>query len=288
MKGIQKYYWLTKPGIVFSNVIAAIAGFFLASGRAYELNLGIFLALVVGTALVIASACVFNNYLDRGIDSKMKRTSWRATASGNISTWAVFAFLGVLGVIGFTLLVIFTNMLTVLLVAVAYFSYVVLYGIAKRKTIHGTLVGTIPGGIPPVAGYVAVTSSFDSAALLLFLIMLCWQMAHFYAIGMRRRDEYAAANLPVMPVVKGMYATKIQILCYVSGFIVVNILLVLLGYVGYVYLAVMTTLGIVWLVKGVRGFRKGDDQKWAKRMFLFSLVVLLAFCAMLSVGTLLP
>lgn len=288
MKKVRKYYWLTKPGIVFSNVIAAMAGFFFASSHAGELDLGIFLGLVLGIALVIASACVFNNYLDRGIDSKMKRTSWRATASGKITTTAVFTFLTILGVAGFTLLVLFTNVLTVILVAIAYFSYVVLYGIAKRKTIHGTLVGTIPGGIPPVAGYVAVTGSFDKAALLLFLILLCWQMAHFYAIGMRRHEEYAAAKLPVMPVVKGMRATKIQILGYIAGFIIANLLIVIYGYVGYVYLVMMVGVGVIWFARGIRGLQVEDDQKWAKYMFLFSLVVLLTWCAMLAVGTLLP
>lgn len=288
MKKIKKYYWLTKPGIVFGNVLAAIAGFFLASGHAGMLDAGTLFALVVGIALVIASACVFNNYLDRGIDGKMERTRQRATVSGDISVWAVFVFLGILGIVGFTLLVIFTNAPTVALVAVAYFAYVVLYGVAKRRTIHGTLVGTIPGGIPPVAGYVAVTDSFDLAALLIFSVMLCWQMAHFYAIGMRRRDEYAAAGLPVMPVVKGMHTTKVQILSYVAGFIVMNILLTVMGYTGYIYAVIMTVLGGMWFIKGVRGFQSHDDQEWAKRMFLFSLTVLLLFCVMLSVGGLLP
>lgn len=288
MQAIQKYYWLTKPGIVFSNVIAAMAGFFLASSHAGTLNITSFLGLVIGTGLVIASACVFNNYLDRGIDRKMKRTSWRATASGKISPQATFIYLGILGAAGFGVLSVLTNFYVVGLVGLAYFCYVVLYGIAKRKTIHSTLVGTIPGGIPPVAGYVAVTNNLDVAALLLFVILLCWQMAHFYAIGMRRRDEYAAAGLPVMPVVKGMRATKIQIVLYIIGFVLANILLVVLGYVGYVYLVITVGLGLAWLFKAARGFHDKDEQKWAKRVFLFSLVVLLALCFMLSIGALLP
>jgi heme o synthase len=284
----KRYYWLTKPGIVFSNTIAAMAGFFLASGLTGQLNLILFLALVLGIVFVIGAACVLNNYIDRDIDRKMKRTSWRATATGKITKKAVYIFASVLGVIGFGVLALFTNILTIGLVVLAFFSYVVVYGAAKRKTIHSTLIGTVPGAIPPVAGYVAVTGAFDVAALLIFLIMVCWQMPHFYAIGMRRRDDYAAAKIPVMPVVKGMRATKIQILFYVSGFILFNILLVAFGYVGYVYLVVMSGLGIVWLVKGMRGFKVDDDQKWAKRMFSFSLVVLLSLCGMWAVGGLLP
>lgn len=288
MEAIKKYYWLAKPGIVFSNVISAIAGFFLASARTGDLDIVSFLATISGMALVIASACVLNNYLDRGIDKKMKRTSWRATAAGKISTMAVFVYLGVLGILGFTLLAVLTNWLVVGLVALAYFSYIVFYGAAKRTTIHSTLVGTIPGGIPLVAGYGAVTGQLDYIALLLFLAMVCWQMAHFYAIGMRRREEYAAADLPVMPVVKGMHATKVQILFYVAGFTFITLLIVPVSSLGLSYLLVMGVLGISWFVKGLQGFKESDEQAWAKRMFLFSLVVLLSFCTMLSIGVLLP
>ena len=288
MQGVKKYYWLAKPGIVYSNVIAAIAGFFFASAVVGRLDIVSFLATAGGMALVIASACVLNNYLDRGIDKKMKRTSWRATATGKISTRAVFTYLGILGTAGFALLIVCTNWLVVGLVALAYFSYIVLYGAAKRTTIHSTLVGTIPGGIPPVAGYAAVIGALDYVALLLFLAMVCWQMAHFYSIGMRRRDEYAAANLPVMPVVKGMRATKVQIQAYIAAFIVVNLLLVIVSPLNVSFLAVMITLGLIWFFKGVRGFKASDDQAWAKRMFLFSLIVLLSFCALLSIGALLP
>lgn len=287
MKTVKRYYWLAKPGIVYSNTIAAIAGFFLASTWSGELNIGLFFAMAGGIAFAIASACVLNNYIDRDIDRKMKRTSWRATASGKITKQAVMTYVTVLGLIGFGLLAIWTNWLTVALVALAYVSYVVLYGIAKRKTIHSTLVGTIPGALPPVVGYVAVTGSLDLVALLLFLIMICWQMAHFYAIGMYRRDDYAAAGLPVMPVAKGMHVTKIQILFYVAVYAILNILFVVYGFAGLTYLAVMGLLGVAWFITGLKSFR-GDDRAWAKRMFLFSFVTLLTFCAMVATGGLLP
>jgi len=288
MEKVKQYYWLTKPGIVFSNTIAAMAGFFLASSLAGNLDLGLFFAVVVGIIFVIGSACVFNNYMDRDIDRVMKRTNWRATAKGEVSKRAVFMFGGSMAVVGFGTLALFTNWITLGAVALAFVSYVFAYGIAKRKTIHSTLIGTVPGAIPPVAGYVAVTNNFDTAALLLFLIMVCWQMPHFYAIGMRRYKDYAAAKLPVLPVVKGMRTTKVQILYYVSGFILFNILLVACGYVGYVYLVVMVGLGVIWLAKGIKGFKVDDDQKWAKRMFSFSLVILLTLSGMWAVGGLLP
>jgi heme o synthase len=288
MKKISMYYWLTKPGIVYGNTIAAMAGFFLASSSEGQFDLGSFLAIVIGIMLVIGSACVFNNYIDRGIDGKMKRTKWRATVSGKIPVNIVLVYGAILGVLGFTILIAYTNWLTVGVAALASVAYVVLYSVAKRKTVHGTLVGTISGALPPVIGYVAAANMLDMGALLLFVIMVCWQMPHFYAIAMRRRDEYAAAKVPVLPVVKGMYTTKVQIMLYTAGFIIANSLMVAYGYVGLAYLVVMTALGLVWLAKGIRGFRVEDDQTWARKMFLFSLVVLITWCFMISIGGLLP
>jgi protoheme IX farnesyltransferase len=288
MQTVRRYYWLAKPGIVYSNVIAGMAGFFLASGHKGTLDLGLFLATIIGIAFVIASACVLNNYTDRGIDGKMKRTQKRPTVTSKISGRSTLVYAAMLAIIGFVVLGNFTNELTMFLGIAAYVAYIVLYGLAKRHTVHGTLVGTIAGGLPPVAGYAAVTNQLDINALFLFLVLVAWQMPHFYAIAMRRHDEYAAASIPVLPVVKGMHATKVQILVYTSLFIVINILFAMYGAMGYVYAIVMTLLGVLWLAKGIKGFKTANDQDWARRMFLFSLIVLLSLCAMLTVGGLLP
>jgi protoheme IX farnesyltransferase len=277
-----------KPGIVYSNVIATMAGFFLAFAQVNEFDLFVFLGVTVGTALVIASACVLNNHIDRGIDKKMVRTSKRATATGIISSKSAVTYTTILGMIGFTVLLISTNLLTVLMGVLAYVSYIVLYGITKRTTVHGTLVGAIAGGLPPVAGYTALTNQLDVAALLLFLVLIAWQMPHFYAIAMRRQADYAEAGIPVLPVIKGAYATKVQIVWYVLLFIIVNILFTVAGYTGYIYLVIMTMAGAMWLVKGLRGFTTDTDERWALKMFLFSLFILLLLCLMLAVGGLLP
>ena len=282
------YYQLVKPGIVYSNAIATMAGFFLAYAQLGRFDIGIFLGVVIGTSFIIASACVLNNYIDRHIDKRMKRTSKRATAAGKISRTNVLAYTVTLGLIGLTILGLLTNILTMALGVLAYISYIVLYGIGKRKTVHGTLVGAISGGLPPVAGYAALTNQLDMAAILLFFVLVAWQMPHFYAIAMRRKDEYAAASIPVLPVVKGLYATKVQIVFYVVLFIAVNILFTAFGYTGYVYLVVMTIVGLIWLYKGLKGFKTEADEKWALKMFLFSLAVLLILCVMLAVGGLLP
>jgi protoheme IX farnesyltransferase len=260
------------------------AGFCLAASLTGGFVWLAFIGAVAGTALIIAAACVVNNYIDRKIDSKMKRTRGRSLVTHDISVTAALAFATVLLVIGFGLLALI-NWVVILLGAVAFFSYVVLYGYAKRKTPFGTLVGTLPGGLPPVAGYVAVTGTLDLAALLLFLLLLSWQMAHFYSIAMRRRDDYKQAGIPVWPVVYGMQATKRQIIGFIMLFVVANLALTVFGYTGVIFAIVMTTFGVVWLLKGRRG---GSDEAWAKRMFLFSLIVLLVTIAMVAVGGLLP
>jgi protoheme IX farnesyltransferase len=282
---IKKYYQLAKPGIVYSNVMTAAAGYLFASK--WRIDFGLFLYLIFGTAFIIASACVFNNYIDRSIDAKMSRTKTRITASGKISSRAVNLYAIILGLIGFTLLTQ-TNTLTFLIGVVAFFSYVVLYGIAKRKTVHGTLVGTIPGSASLVAGYTAATSHLSLAALLLFLIMLSWQMAHFYSIAIFRLEDYKAASIPVMPAIKGIKTTKIQIITYAVLFTFATISLTLFQYTGLIFLIVMASLGLYWLHKGISGFNFNSDTKWARGMFGASLIVLLVFSAALSFGAVLP
>jgi len=278
---LKAYYRLTKPGIIYGNGMMALAGFLFASGG--KINIALMFALLVGIGLVIASACALNNYIDRGIDSKMARTKKRAIPAGVISGKSAIVFTVILGVIGFGLLVAFTNWVTVLLGAIAYFTYIVLYGYTKRTSVYSTLVGSISGAVPPAAGYVAVTGVFDTAALLLFLIMTFWQMPHFYAIGMYRRKDYASAKLPILPVKKGMQATKVQILAYIPAFIASAWLLTLFGYASVVFLVGMTLLGGIWFYKGAQGFKAVDDEKWARMMFLFSLKVLLGFALLLSI-----
>ncbi|HEX6416566.1 MAG TPA: heme o synthase [Candidatus Saccharimonadales bacterium] len=281
MEKIKAYYRLTKPGIIYGNGMMALAGFLFASGG--KIQIPLMFALLVGIGLVIASACALNNYIDRGIDSKMARTKKRAIPTGVISGKSAIIFAVVLGVIGFGLLIVFTNWATVLLGAIAYFTYIVLYGYTKRTSVYSTLVGSISGAVPPAAGYVAVTGSFDMAALLLFLIMTFWQMPHFYAIGMYRRKDYASADLPILPVKKGMQATKVQILAYIPAFVAAACLLTLYGYASIVFLVGMTLLGGIWFYKGVQGFKAKDDEKWARMMFFFSLKVLLGFAFLLSI-----
>ena len=287
MSKAREYYKLTKPGIIRGNLLTAAGGFFLASKG--HIDPWLLLSTLVGTSIVIASACVFNNVLDRKIDVAMERTKDRALVSGVISVGSAMLFAAVLGILGIVILAEFTNILTVGIGLIGFVSYVFIYGYAKRKSVHGTLIGTISGATPIVAGYCAVTNRFDLGAVLLFLILVFWQMAHFFGIAMYRHDDYAAAKIPVLPVVKGMYRAKIQTILYAVGFIISTLLLSIFRYTGITFAIVMTLVGGYWVFLGAKNWRTlENDSKWGKKMFLFSLIVIFTLSLMLSAESFLP
>ncbi len=279
---IKTYYLLTKPGIIMGNAITAVAGFMLASKGNVDLLL--LLTTLIGLSLVIASACVFNNYIDSELDKKMVRTKQRALVTGVISGQTACLFASLLGVVGVIVLSVFTNFLAVAVACSAFFIYVVLYGFWKRRKTFATLVGSIAGAFPPVVGYVAVSNRIDLGAILLFSILVLWQMPHFFAIAIYRFNDYKAASVAVLPVVKGMYVTKVQMFFYIVAFIVATSMLTFFGYAGYSYLITMLLLGSVWLYMSFQGFKATNDAQWARQMFLFSLVVIMAFSFTVSIA----
>lgn len=282
----KAYYRLTKPGIIYGNLLTAAGGFLLASKR--DIDPLLMLALLAGTAFVIGSACVINNYIDRGIDKKMARTKLRPLISGQIKGSHALIYGTVLGVAGFGILALWTNSLTVLVGAIGFIDYLVLYSIWKRRSTLGTIVGSISGATPITAGYTAVTGEFDAAALLLFLILVFWQMPHFYSIAIRRRQDYTAAGLPVLPVAKNILIAKQHIVFYIASFIVATTLLAVMGYTGIVYLGIMLFFGLRWIVLAFQGFGVKDNEHWALRMFMLSLGVILAFSLSISLDAWLP
>jgi protoheme IX farnesyltransferase len=283
---LKSYYLLTKPGIIYGNAINTIGGFlFAAQGN---INPFVFLGTIAGTSLIIASACVFNNYIDRGIDEQMARTRTRALVQGVISTRNALMYAGILGIVGFGVLSFYTNLLTVFVGLTGYVFYIIIYGVAKRRTVHGTLIGSISGAIPPVAGYTAVTNTLDSAALLLFLILVFWQMPHFYAIAIYRLEDYRKAGLPVLSVVKGIPAAKREMLFYALVLVCAVVFLTLFRYAGYTYLLVMGSLTLWWVKMMFDGFKAENDIQWARKVFKFSLVIILAFSLLISLDVVLP
>jgi protoheme IX farnesyltransferase len=271
-KILNEYFVLVKPGIVRGNAITAAAGFFLASQGSISWTL--LLATVGGLSLVIASACVFNNYIDREIDKKMERTKNRALVKRRVSTLNALTYATLLGLLGFATLSHYANHLTAAIAFIGFFFYVVVYAFFKRKSVHGTLVGSIPGAVPPVVGYCAVTNQVDAAAAILFLILVCWQMAHFYSIGIYRAKDYASANLPILPVKNGFKAAQKQIIFYIFALVGASLLLTFYSYTGYAYTAVVILLSIFWLKLSFKKIDASNAKKWSGKMFGFSIVAL--------------
>ncbi|MDU9389852.1 heme o synthase [Pseudomonas sp. zfem002] len=281
---LKHYIQITKPGIIFGNVLSVAGGFFLAAQGHVDFML--FLATVIGTSLVVASGCVFNNWIDRDIDVKMERTRNRAMVQGAISSPVALAYATLLGVVGFGLLYFKANALAALCGLIGFVIYVGFYSLyLKRKSVHGTLVGSLSGAMPPVIGYCAVSGTFDLAALTLLVMFSLWQMPHSYAIAIFRFNDYRAASIPVLPVARGVQAAKKQILWYIVAFIVATLMLTVGGYAGLGYLAVAAAMGLYWLYMAWGGNKVADDRLWARKVFAFSIFTITALSVMMSVDT---
>lgn len=274
-KQTQMALWaqVVKTGIIKSNLVPMIAGLMLALYTyqySFVDNIWNVVFAFVGTAAVIAAAGSFNNIYDRDIDAIMARTKVRPTVTGALSIKKVLIVAILLLVIGLILLYL-ASPLASLLGFLGVFFYVVPYTMwTKRHTIWNTEVGSISGAMPPLIGWSAVAPDiWHPACWALFLIMVIWQMPHFYAIAIRKKDDYAAAKIPMLPVVKSRKRTYIQ----------TNIYLILLVLSSFLFLPlslgltlISLILGLVWLGLSLFGARSTDIKGWANKMFIFSLV----------------
>lgn len=268
--GWRDFIALTKPGILRSNLIATFGGFWLASD--WHIQFGHLLWTLLGTMLVMASSCVFNNYWDRELDVKMARTRDRVLATRRLSPTIVLWYAIGLGILGLAVLAIFSGLLAAALGVLGMFVYIVIYTLwLKRSSTWSTSIGGISGAMPPVIGYVAVSQQIDMGAWLLFAMLFLWQPPHFWALGIRRVEEYRAAGFPLLPVVKGIRRTQYQMLPYIALLIPVPILMYTYGYTGLIYMITSLVLSVVWLLMAVAGLRKQDTDRWAKTAFIFSI-----------------
>lgn len=270
------YYLLTKPGIILGNLITVAAGFLLASKG--KIDLFLFFATLLGLAFIMASSCVFNNYINRKTDKKMERTKNRPLVTGLISGQHAIIFAIGLGIIGNLILFFYTNLLTVLVAAVGFFVYVVLYSFWKCHTIYGTAIGSVAGAVPPVIGYCAVSNQLDVGAWILFALMILWQMPHFFSIAIYHFDDYKKAQIPVLPIERGMWRTKVHMVVYILAFTLTALTLTVFNYTGYIYLILTTFMGLAWLVLCLKGFKSKNDHVWARDMFRLSLLVIMTLC----------
>ncbi|KRF09715.1 protoheme IX farnesyltransferase [Paenibacillus sp. Soil766] len=284
---LKEFYRLVKPGIIYSNLMTAFAGYWLAAQ--WDVDWIHLIMTMLGTALVMAGGTVLNNYLDREMDAKMERTQNRALPSGRLSANFVLGYGIILGTIGLGVLYFGAQSpLATLIGLLGLFLYVWLYTAwFKRTSVWSTFVGAFSGATPPVIGYCAVSGTVDLGAILIFLFLFLWQPPHFWALGIRRMEEYRAAGFPLLPVVKGTFVTKISMVRYVVLLVPVTVMLTAYGYVGTIFLIVSTILGLTWVFMSVKGFKANGEAEivWAKRMFLFSLLYLTLLSFLMVIDT---
>ena len=271
---IKQFYLLAKPGIVYGNTFAAIAGYFLAVDQFSSVA---FIQLVLGVALVLASAGYANNIMDIRIDRKMARTKKRPLVTGTIPIWAASAGSGLFLAIGLLLLSFGKgdHQLAVVFGILGWIGYLFLYGFAKRRTHHATLIGALPGALPPLIGYTFASGSLDLTGGLLFLMMVFWQMPHFYGISLFRQKEYEAAGIPILPSIKGRRRVLNEMRIYVFLYTLASLALVFVAQLSALPSLILLLTALWWC--GVVATASDEDNyiRWARNVFKTSLFILL-------------
>ncbi len=271
---------LTKPRITLMVIITTFGGLWLAPGH---LRWGTVLATLLATAMVVGAANTLNCWLERDVDRHMARTKRRPLPDGRLSPRAAL-WLGLgLGAISVPVLTLAVNPLTGLLGAIALVSYVWIYTPMKQRSPAALLVGSIPGALPPLMGWTAATDELSAPGIVLFGILFLWQLPHFLAISLFREREYSKAGIKVMPAVRGIAATKLHAALYAGALVPVSLLLVPLGIAGWLYLSVAAVLGAGFLVWALLGLREEAGNRWARQLFIASLIYLPLLFAALAV-----
>lgn len=268
---LKEYLILTKPGIVTLVLITTLGGMYLGSKGRLEPSL-VFWTLL-GTGLAAAGSAVLNMVIDKDIDKLMSRTALRPIPKGVVDLSKALVFGIILQTLSYIILITFVGWLPTLLVAVASFSYVVLYSIfLKRKNPIATEIGGISGALPPVIGYVASSGQIDINALALFLLMYMWQPPHFWVLALKYREDYKRAGVPTLPVVRGVFITKVKTLIYTVSLFPISLIPYFTGLVGDLYLFTAVLLNLLYIGLTLRFvFSKREEDM---RLFFFSIIYL--------------
>jgi protoheme IX farnesyltransferase len=281
---------LTKPRVTVMVILPMLGGMWLAAHHADSLWRGadapfarLFTA-VVGTALVVGSANALNMYLERDTDGLMARTRNRPLPSGRLSAELALGFGLVLGAVSVPLLLLAVNAVTGLLAVLALLSYVAVYTPLKRRTTLSLLIGAVPGAIPPLLGWTAVTGRIEWPGLLLFAVLFLWQVPHFLAIATFRRDDYARAGLKVLPVERGDRVTRLHIVGYLVALVGVSLAVAAAGVGGPLYVGAAVLLNAGFLGAGLWGLRPSAGTRWARGLFGVSIVYLVLLFGALIVS----
>jgi protoheme IX farnesyltransferase len=279
---VARQYWsLTKPRVVALIVFTAAIGMFLAVPGLPPLRESVLGFL--GIWLAASSAAAINQLLDSRIDAKMARTSWRPLVSGTLTSRQALVFALVLAALSMLVLVLWVNALTAVLTFLSLIGYAVVYTVfLKRATPQNIVIGGIAGAAPPALGWAAVTGELHAHALLLVLIIFVWTPPHFWALAIFRREDYARAMVPMLPVTHGVEYTRWQILLYTVLLVIVTVLPWATGMSGLFYLGGALVLGLVFLWYAWK-LLDPPDEFYPMRVFNYSIVYLMALFAFLLV-----
>ena len=280
---LRQFYALTKPRVIQLIVFCALIGMVLAvPGKPSLADVKLALIACLGIWLVSAAAAAFNCIVEKGIDAKMKRTSWRPTARGDLQDWQTLMFSGVLCLAGSAILYRWVNPLTMWLTFATFVGYAVVYTlILKPLTPQNIVIGGASGAMPPVLGWAAMTGEVGPQALILFLIIFLWTPPHFWALALYRVEDYRKAGLPMLPVTHGSEFTRLQILLYTLVLFAACLLPFIYGMSSWIYLVAAVILSIGFCGYGYRLWR-GYSDTLARKTFRFSLIHLsLLFAALL-------
>src|SRR5450631_482430 len=280
--GIGAQFWrLTKPRVVYLIVFTAMIGMLLATPGLPPA--GLFIAATLGIALVAGAAAAFNCLVEQKIDAAMARTRGRPTVMGTISSSQVVIFAGLMGGLGLAILWHEVNPLTMWLTLCTFVGYAVIYTvILKPATPQNIVIGGASGAMPPVLGWAAVTGDVTYQPLLLFLIIFAWTPPHFWALALYRRNEYAHAGVPMLPVTHGEAFTRLHLLLYTLLLVAATLLPFAVGMSGWIYLAAVFVLDAIFLCYSVKLYRHYSDAL-ARRTFAYSIFYLAMVFAALMV-----
>ena len=280
---LAAYFALTKPRIIELLLITTIPSMILAAGR--WPGVWPVAATLIGGSLSAGGANTLNMFYDRDIDQVMRRTRTRPLARHEVPPRNAFVFGVALGVAGFAWLWVFTTVLAALISTAALLFYVLVYTVAlKRSTVQNIVIGGAAGAAPTLVGWAAVTGKVGVPAWALFLIVFYWTPPHFWALALRYREDYAAAGIPMLPVVAGVEATTRRMLLYTGLMVGVSLLVVPLAERSWVYLTAAVVLGAWFLLDTWRVVR---DPGQAMRLFTTSTVYLAALFASIMLDVLL-
>ncbi len=284
----RDYLALTKPGVVMLLMVPAVAGMFLATDPPGMVPLDIFIPSFIGLTLAMMSSAAINQIMDQKIDAIMTRTEKRPLVAGKLSPKAAITFAVLLAGASMIMLYFMVNPLTAWLTLFGFVGYAFIYTLyLKRATPQNIVIGGIAGAIPPLLGWAAVTGDVHPYAWLLVLIIFVWTPPHFWALAIHRKDEYAKADIPMLPVTHGIPFTRESVLYYTILLFISTLLPYLTGMSDLIYLLAALILGLVFLYHAVR-LRFSDDPKLPMKTFGYSITYLFALFTALLVDHYLP